>query len=154
MTKLECISNEQRMFTLKNPNLIPWAKGYSNPNPSGLRPSRIWNGMGPWPSGYQFGFFEVNILCSLDIHSNLVKGEFLLLKMEIFFSVQINIKILSNCKVQFSFSRVFGLINPNTLELQSVWIFQSKYPRERNCSLTEKDWKIQHTHFISKILLT
>ena len=66
LTKLECISKEQRMFTLKNPNLIPWAKGYSNPNPSGLRPSRIWIGMGPWPSGYQFGFSKVNILRSLD----------------------------------------------------------------------------------------
>ena len=50
LTKLECISNERRMFTLKNPNLIPWAKGYSNPNPSGLRPSRIWIGMGPCPA--------------------------------------------------------------------------------------------------------
>ena len=66
LTKLECISNEQRMFTLKNPNLIPWAKGYSNQNPSGLRPSKIWIGMGPWPSGYQFGFSKVNILRSLD----------------------------------------------------------------------------------------
>ena len=56
LTKLECISNEQRMFTLKNPNLIPRAKGYSNPNPSGLRPSRIWIGMGPWPLGYTVAF--------------------------------------------------------------------------------------------------
>lgn len=54
------------MFTLKNPNLIPWAKGYSNTNPSGLCPSRIWIGMGPRPSGYQFGFSKVNILRSLD----------------------------------------------------------------------------------------
>ena len=44
LTKLECISNEQGMFTLKNPNLIPRAKGYFNPNPSGLHPSRIWIG--------------------------------------------------------------------------------------------------------------
>ena len=66
LTKLECISNVQRMFTLKNPNLIPWAKDYSNANPSGLRSLRIWIGMGPWLLGYQFGFSKVNILRSLD----------------------------------------------------------------------------------------
>ena len=130
-------SNEGRMFTLENPNWYPEGQGIA------LGPrDEVWIFQGEHSLliGYTFQFSWRRI--------SLVENR------KNFLYVQFNIKILSNCKVQFSFSRVFGLINPNTLELQSVWIFQSKYPRERNCSLTEKYWKIQHTHFISKILLT
>ena len=53
-------SNEQRPITLENPNLYP--KGLV----------------------MRFGFLKVNSLCSLNVHSNLVEGEYHILTINNF----------------------------------------------------------------------
>ena len=49
---MECISNDQRIHTLENPNLIPRAKVNPNPIPWGFAP---WDWIGIWP--FAFGIF-------------------------------------------------------------------------------------------------
>ena len=48
LTKLECISNEQGMFTLENPYRYPKGQG-PNPNPRGAQPQGIWIGIALGP---------------------------------------------------------------------------------------------------------
>ena len=62
-------SNDQRMFTLENPNRIPRANFNSNPKiPRGEAPRDFGLEL-KLARGMRFGFSKVNILWSLDIHS-------------------------------------------------------------------------------------